>query len=672
MKLTPVIVAGMAAMSVQGPARSQEQEDYWTFGGRGGERWAGWVEVNVMADDFSLPGVLQPRELKPGENLLPQLYRTVPWERYQEPANPLWENGLPRLWRWTGNRARSYYTPFSNFIDGDLETFSWQSPATHVNEEWYTIDVGAPVPVDRFVIRMPDGVDRIGRPWAAYVPKAGELSASLTETAILGEGDRPNWWEYQPLETVLGGVKQNLEAPIEIAFPLQYQRFFRWITYPEEILASGRKVIEALAYAEMELYGRGFAAEARYVTRAVDAGRPVSIGRLFMGVSRWRRQDGELIPYADADAGVAVRIKTGLDDDPRTYFTWNDQSEYTEISAEDYRGLKPRAHENHDPKFVGWQGPVGFDMDNWSSWSGTVAGTGTAMEVSSGRYFQVMVEMTSSLPTDVARLDSLRIELVPLLVPELVGEIGLAEDPLGEGVPAVLLGEPVELTYAIRARFRGDNAEGFDAVHIRTPAEPLFMRLQMGDPPAESEPDSVAVLKDGLTVFLPRRVQGNEDLRIGLAATFYTVSAHFGGNVFNRGMSSHRQRIRGGDATPDIGADQLHVVAEREEAGRLLVDLEISSATLTANGDRRNDRLEIRYTLFGVISTDVEIAFHALDGRKVHSVIQAGQTAGRHVMQWDGTGAGGGLLLPGTYLCRVTAETGSGRSELIKPVAIVY
>ena len=237
---------------------------------------------------FQPARVLQPRELKPGENLLPKLYHTVPWERYQEPANPLWEDGLPRLWRWTGNRARSYYTPFSNFIDGDLETFSWQSPATHVGEEWYTIDVGAPVPAERFVIRMPDGVDRIGRPWAAYVPKAGELSASLTETAILGEGDRPNWWEYQPLETVLGGVNQNLQAPIQISFPLQYRRFFRWITYPEEILASGRKAIEALAYAEMELYGRGFAAEARYVTRVVDAARPVSIGRLFMGVSRWR------------------------------------------------------------------------------------------------------------------------------------------------------------------------------------------------------------------------------------------------------------------------------------------------------------------------------------------------------------------------------------------------
>ena len=658
-------------MSVQGPAGSQDQVDHWTFGGRGGERWADWVEVNVMADDFSIPGVLQPRELKPGENLLPKLYHTVPWERYQEPPNPLWEDGLPRLWRWTGNRALSHYTPFSNFIDGDLETFSWQSPA-HVDEEWYTIDVGAPVPAERFAIRMPDGVDRIGRPWAAYVPKAGELSASLTETAILGEGDRPNWWEYQPLETVLGGVKQNLEAPIEIPFPLQYLRFFRWITYPEEILASGRKVIEALAYAEMELYGRGFAAEARYVTRVVDAVRPVSIGRLLMGVSRWRRQDGELIPYADADAGVAVRLKTGLDDDPRTYFTWNDQSEYSEISAEEYQGLKPRAHETHDPKFVGWQGPVGFDKENWSSWTGGVAQSGTSLEVPSGRYFQVMVVMTSSLPTDVARLDSLRIELVPLLVPELVGEVGLAGDPLRREVPTVPLGEPEELIYAIRARFRGESAEGFDAVHITTPAEPLFTSLQMGDPPADVEPDSVAVDPEGLTLFLPRRVRADEELRIGLETTLYTVSAQFRGEVFNRGLSSRRQLIRGADATPEIGADKLHVVAEGEAGKSPLADLAFSSATLTANGDGRNDRLQIRYTLYGVISTDVVVTFHGLDGRKIHSVKQSGQAAGRHTVEWDGTGAAGGLLLPGTYLCRVAAETGRGRFELIKPVALVY
>ena len=672
MKPSPAFSIAIAAVLAQGPASSQEQVDHWTFGGRGGERWADWVEVNVMADDFSVPGVLQPRELKPGENLLPKLYHTVPWERYQEPANPLWEDGLPRLWRWTGNRARSYYTPFSNFIDGDLGTFSWQSPATHVGEEWYTIDVGAPVPAERFAIRMPDGVDRIGRPWAAYVPKAGELSASLTETAILGEGDRPNWWEYQPLETVLGGVNQNLRAPIEISFPLQYQRFFRWITYPEEILASGRKAIEALAYAEMELFGRGFAAEARYVTRVVDAARPVSIGRLFMGTSRWRRQDGELIPYADADAGVAVRLKTGLDDDPRTYFTWNDQSEYSEIGAEEYQGLKPRAHETHDPKFVGWQGPVGFDKENWSSWTGGVAQSGTVLEVPSGRYFQVMVVMTSSLPADVARLDSLRIELVPLLVPKLFGEVGLARDPLREEVPVVTLGEPVELIYAIRALFGRESTDGFDAVHIQTPAEPLFRRLQMGDPPADVAPDSVAVDPEGLTLFLPRRVNADEELRIGLETTLYTVSAQFSGKVFNRELSSRRQLIRGADATPEIGADKLHVVAEGEAGKNLLADLVFSSATLTANGDGRNDRLQLRYTLFGVISTDVEVTFHGLDGRKIHSVKQSGQTAGRHTVEWDGTGADGRMLSPGTYLCRVAAETGSGRFELIRPVALVY
>ena len=112
MKTPPAFSIVIAAVFAQGSAWSQEYVDHWTFGGRGGERWADWVEVNVMADDFSLPGVLQPRELVPGENLLPQLYHTVPWERYQEPANPLWEDGLPRLWRWTGNRARSY-TPRS-------------------------------------------------------------------------------------------------------------------------------------------------------------------------------------------------------------------------------------------------------------------------------------------------------------------------------------------------------------------------------------------------------------------------------------------------------------------------------------------------------------------------------------------------------------------------------
>ena len=114
------------------------------------------------------------------------------------------------------------------------------------------------------------------------------------------------------------------------------------------------------------------------------------------------------------------------------------------------------------------------------------------------------------------------------------------------------------------------------------------------------------------------------------------------------------------------------MVAEGEAGKSPLADLAFSSATLTANGDGRNDRLQIRYTLYGVISTDVEVTFHGLDGRKIHSVKQSGQAAGRHTVEWDGTGAAGGLLLPGTYLCRVAAETGRGRFELIMPVALVY
>ena len=49
--------------------------------------WSEWTGQNTMVDDFSNPSALQPRELKPDENLLPQL---GPWYRWKfPPATPV-------------------------------------------------------------------------------------------------------------------------------------------------------------------------------------------------------------------------------------------------------------------------------------------------------------------------------------------------------------------------------------------------------------------------------------------------------------------------------------------------------------------------------------------------------------------------------------------------------
>ena len=322
-------------------------------------------------------------------------------------------------------------------------------------------------------------------PWTHYIPHQGELTGSLIETTDMlleGRGENRYGESYKPLPIPLGSVEQHLVAPIIIDFPLQYLRFVRWRTFPDNPDAPGVKINFALAYGEFELYGRGFADQTRYVSHIQDLGQPATLGRVFMAVSKWRRQGagwsetadgerrwqvGELVEAPDAEVDVVFRLKNGTDADPLTYFTWNDQGELDEIEQTAWDALKSRANDS-DPSFVGWRGPVTEDREEWAPWSGPVNQSGTRLDLPSRRFFRLELQMTTASPVEMARVDSLSIELFPLLVPTLVGEVGLPGDSLAI-LAQVPIGEPTEFTYAIRAGFGSETVAGFDALHIATP-----------------------------------------------------------------------------------------------------------------------------------------------------------------------------------------------------------
>ena len=161
-------------------------------------------------------------------------------------------------------------------------------------------------------------VDLFGEPWANFVPRQGELSASPTHSANV-EGIS----EYRPLDKVLGRIQENFATPIEFDFPLAYYRFIRWRTFPDAIARNSQPINFKLAYAEFELYGRGFVGESRFETKVADLGQAVILGRIEYAVSQWRRregawtesgghrrwQPGELVPVDDAEAGFADSLQ---------------------------------------------------------------------------------------------------------------------------------------------------------------------------------------------------------------------------------------------------------------------------------------------------------------------------------------------------------------------------
>ena len=577
------------------------------------------------------------------------------------------------------------------YVDGDPTSFwSVQNFGPGGNKtlgEYYTIAPGAPLPLERFVLRLPPLplADVYGEPFGNYVPHHGELSGSATASSNLYPPKR----EYRPLDQVLGMVRDNLAAPIEMAFPLQYFRYVRWRTFPDAVSRIGDFIIFKLAYAELELYGRGFAGESGFETQVVDLGRPAILGEVTFATSRWRRQEGswvdvttadggrarrwqagELVATPDAQVDIGIRLKVGRTADPRSFTTYSDFGELVETDFASWQSLKPR--ELWEPEFVGWQGPV-FDSKMWTGWSGHLI-EGRRVALTPGRYFQAKIEMTSSRPTDVVRLDSLRIEILPLLSPTLVGELATSDNAgTLSDFAEVPVGTPVDLTFALRAGF-GDSGEGgFDAIRIAT-SSPEFGRLNMGPPLRQVllDPDQVRADSTSLTLFLPERVVRDADLQIRFRTVLYTLSARVHAEVFNRDRPELSQFIDEGDATALLGTDRM-VIAAADKLPGPLADLALDPLMITPNGDRRNDEVAVSYTLFGLQETDVQVGFYTLSGRRVRQLSAPGQGSGPHShLAWDGRDETGELVPPGLYLCQVATTTSQGRFAASRPVAVAY
>ena len=279
--------------------------------------------------------------------------------------------------------------------------------------------------------------------------------------------------------------------------------------------------------------------------------------------------------------------------------------------------------------------------------------------------------MRSGKPSEFARLDSLSIEIIPLLADRVVGEVAKAGDGLSPLASDVPLGEEVELSYAISAEFE-EVAGGFDAVRIGTPSPPTFRSLRIGTPLDEVAPDSVAMDELGLTVYLPRRITADEDLRIGLGTVLYTVAEELGGEVFNRTQPGRGQPVIGGGR--HRGDRQQQPAGARFGKRGRADDLRRRHPPARGhpNGDGFNDSMEIWFALFGVLETDVEVVFYDLGGNPVSRIMGTSAGPGTHALEWDGRDEEGRALTPGVYLCEVAAETGRGRFQSITPVAVAY
>ena len=491
--------------------------------------------------------------------------------------------------------------------------------------------------------------------------------------------------DYRPLDILLSRVEQNFNSVVEIRFPLQYLRFFRLKGFPDRkmffddirVCKEGCEIdiIDRLAYAEMEVYGRGFVPQARWESRVFDLGQEVNFGQVAFGVSRWRREGEQLVAAPEASASTKVELKTGHDNSPLAYFGFDDMGKHVEVTPAEYERLKPRVV-SRDPQTVGWRGPIGEDQNNWSFWSVPLRQSGEKPRVPRGRYAVLRVQLTTEGLWEFARVDSLVVESSPPLAEWVVGEVAVAGALHPEGSLAqVEAGDPTEFVYDLRAEFSGAGQPGFDAVRVLTPSAGVFRGLEMGEPLAAVTPDSTVEEARGFALYLPERISpdGAQRLRLWLETAVYGAAGEIGAEVFERDGVDLPQGVEGSDASEEIGTNQLRVVARASSLGSVLAKVEAQPAVFTPQGDGVNDEVQIGYTLFRLLETaEVEVEVFTLSGKRVYHSSLTRQGAGRHRVAWDGRDDQGQLVGPGLYLVRVEVKTDEGREAQVQTMAVVY
>ena len=373
-----------------------------------------------------------------------------------------------------------------------------------------------------------------------------------------------------------------------------------------------------------------------------------------------------------APVHIAVEVRTGRDDSPLVYHIIDELRREEVVEFVDW----DQAPRKFDSGFPGQKGSVQDDLANWSFWSVPHYTSGEGIRVPDGRQFiQVRAFITSEEVFAFGRLNSLSIEYSPLLANPIVGEVALMADPHPTGgVVEVPLGEPVTLTYDVRADFSSASQTGFDAIRLQTPEAVDFQRFEMGEPLAIVEPDSVKVDDRELVVYFPSRPvsrASNQPLRLIFATQVFNYSTVFEGEVFQIGSENLPPSIDGGDATPLVSTDDLRVFAPLQRL-EVLAGVVLGGRVLTPNGDGVHDELAVSFTLQGIEAAAVDVSIYDLGGRLVRRLVD-GETRseGRYRDVWDGMGDRG-LVAPGLYLVRVSVDTDLGTFEQTHSIAVAY
>ena len=660
------------------------QVNMWKIGGSG-RVWREWGTFFSM--EQTPAGAIQPMQFHPDQNvcttvgkwyLLYPVFEAGQW-RVRRAASD-WRDG------WPGTA-----TQLAVIVDGDSTTAAvWKDPLGKPKGVSLTFDLGAGIPINRlrFYPRL-EGEDELG-PFVEFYSRGWELLAST------GSSD-------------LKVVKANPEETspvVDVSFPRRFVRYFRWKNTAED----------HFELAEIELYGDGFVNEARFESDVIDLGAPMNFGRLVWSQSVWKNEGGVLHPVSgEVPVSAKVWTRSGTDPTPYRYYRIGDTGEEEEVKDKKaYDRLPDRTYVSVPgqdvptllPPVPGQKGSIRLDREHWSFWSIPHEVSGQAIRSPDARrYFQFKVVLKTDDPDVMVRVDSLYFEYSEPLADVVRGEVSVAGNPFPpEGVAVASTGELIPFTYDIRAEFGSASQAGFDSLRIDTPSWVEFDSLEVGKGDLLTtvarrdvlyregvyrdlaRGDSIYVdtsYPGRLVAYFPSEKVapgGWDRIRLTFKTSVFVYGTRLTGRVWRSGKSLLPQSILDGNATDEVGTDQLQVLLE-ELAEDVLQDVKLSAQILTPNGDGVHDELRFSYKLVRLTGdAEVRIGIYDLSGALVRWVYRGTESSGVYdriegayaSKIWDGQDENGHLVLPGVYVARITVYTDRQVCERIKSIAVIY
>ena len=521
-------------------------------------------------------------------------------------------------------------------LDGDHEVAFERRPdafnvTPRIRDVWVLLDFAVPVGIHRVRFYPRNTVASTPLlPFQGDYLRAFELWVNPTATDI----DAP--------DRLVARDTANEQPVVDIELAPQYVRLVKLRS-----LAAVPFEID-----EIEVYGTGYMEEGRYLSDIVDLGDRAAVGPL-----RW-------VEATEGDplfSGLAVRMRTGLDDTPFHYRKWVRNSEGV---VDGFQEVYPTAYYNLDRRD---QVPLGEEDDaNWSPWTKVENGD-LAAAPGPRRYLQLRMDFSGGLFATRA-VDRIDFEyLVPPLADQLHAEV----------YPRLAAAEePATFRYAVRLG-ADDPVRGFDRLVVDTNVAAAAVRQVKLD----GEPYDFAVeyiREHGFALGFSLIERDGAVLEFTFDLPIFRFGTTFSGRVYNSQAPGVPQRLAPGQAA-DFGPDDspelsgLFVAIPKKQLGKLVGKIEVPVRVATPNDDGVNDRFQLLFNLLQLVQpAPVAVDIFDLGGRRVRRVQAQERGVGPVLCRWDGRDAVGRLVPPGTYIWVLEVAADAFSERHMGAMAVAY